>query len=149
MAKVIESVVVNASAQNCFEEWMKFEQFPAFMDYVKSVTHLSNRVWHWVVSGPLGSNLEWDAMMEGKLADRLITWHTTQDSNLDIEGAVTFKPLSDNSTQITSQIEYDPPGGILGEAFANIFSNPSHMVQNDLNNFKKRIEQGAKSTYRV
>jgi uncharacterized membrane protein len=140
MSRFQTSIEVNASTQVCFDQWMNFTDFPKFMDHVKSVSSQGDNRWHWVVDGPLGAKLEWDAVMDGNLDDRMISWHTISDANVDVQGAILFEEISPGATRVTSTLQYEPPAGALGEVVAQIFSNPETMVKQDLENFKKLIE---------
>ena len=142
MAKLQESVEVNASAAECYARWMCFEDFPQFMDHVKSVTSQGDRRWHWIVDGPFGKKLEWDAEIDGNERDRIISWHSISEPDVGVQGAVLFEELSPELTRITSTIQYQPPAGAVGELVAQVFSNPEQMVRQDLDNFKKLMESG-------
>lgn len=150
MGRFQQSTQINASIEDCFDQWMKFEEFPRFMKHVKSVTSQGNNTWHWVVDGPLGAKLEWDAVMDGKAQDKMISWHTISDSQVDTQGAVIFKEIGPNVTEVTSTLQYEPPAGALGEIVAQIFSNPETMVKQDLEQFKKLMEsQPARTGYSI
>jgi uncharacterized membrane protein len=140
MARFQTNIEVTAPTQVCFDQWMDFADFPRFMDHVKSVTTQGDNRWHWIVDGPLGAKLEWDAIMDGNLADRMISWHTISDSSVDVQGAILFEEVSPTVTRVTSTLQYEPPAGALGEIVAQVFSNPEAMVKQDLENFKKLIE---------
>ncbi len=135
-----ESIEINAPISSCFQEWSKFEQFPRFMKHVQSVTPQVNDLWHWIVDGPLGSKVEWDAKMDARDLNRAISWHTVSGQSVDTQGSILFQELSPNQTRITSSITYEPPAGVAGEIVAKIFSNPQQMVKDDLNNFKQLLE---------
>lgn len=135
-----QSTEIHAPISACFDEWMKFEEFPRFMNHVKSVTKLDNNLWHWIVEGPVGSKVEWDAQMDGKMEDRMISWNTVGDSMVDNQGAVVFEEIGPNTTRVTSTFQYEPPAGPIGELVATIFSNPETMVKQDLDNFKQLME---------
>lgn len=141
MARVQESIEINAPTNDCYQQWMKFEEFPQFMDHVKSITKLNDNLWHWVVDGPLGTKLEWDAKMDGAKDDRLISWHTVSDSNVKANGNVLFEEIRQGFTRVTSTLEYEAPAGMLGETIANVFSNPDIMIKQDLINFKALQEK--------
>lgn len=140
MGRFKEGIDVNAPVQICFDQWMRFEEFPRFMDNVKSVTRQGDRRWHWIVKGPAGADLEWDAEMDGHAQDRMISWHTVSEPSVGVQGAVTFDEIGPNQTHITVTIQYEPPAGPLGEIVGKIFSNPDAMVKKDLENFKSLIE---------
>jgi uncharacterized membrane protein len=139
MGRFEKSIEVNAPVQACYDEWMKFEQFPRFMKHVKSVTRQGD-FFHWVVDGPMGASIEWDAHMDGNMSDRMVSWHTIGENTVDTQGAVTFTEISPNVTRVTSTMQYEPPAGALGELVAKIFSDPASMVQQDLENFRDMME---------
>jgi uncharacterized membrane protein len=140
MDRVRESIDIQAPIQDCFKQWMKFEEFPSFMHHVKSITKLNNNLWHWVVDGPMGSKLEWDAEMEAVQPQYMISWKTVSDSAVKASGEVHFQEIDRNCTRVTSALIYQAPAGGLGEMVAKVFSNPDKMVKEDLENFKKLIE---------
>jgi hypothetical protein len=134
------SVVVDAPAGECYRQWHQFENFPSFMHHVKKVTRQGERRWHWVVSGPLGRDLEWDAEMDGDEVNRVISWHTVSKPDVGVQGAVRFDEKDANHTEVTCTIQYEPPAGVIGEVVADIFSNPQKMVEEDLRSFKNLVE---------
>lgn len=143
MARFQEFVEVQAPVSACYQQWLKFEEFPHFMEHVKSVTRLGDKRWRWVVSGPLGKDLEWDAEVDGNKPNQLISWHSVSEPDVGIQGAVLFEELGPDRTRIISTMQYEPPAGPLGALVAQIFSNPQQMVKNDLNNFKEIMEKAA------
>lgn len=145
MARFQESIEVQAPIAACYEQWLRFEEFPQFMEYVKSVTRHGDSGFHWVVSGPLGKDLEWDAEIDGNDPNKLISWHSVSEPDVGIQGAVLFEVIDPNTTRIVSTMQYEPPGGPIGTLVAQIFSNPSNMVKSDLNNFRKLMENRAEA----
>lgn len=145
MAVIQESMDIQAPVSACYDQWMKFEDFPRFMMHVRSVENIGVNQWRWTVDGPFGAPIEWEAVMDGNEQDRVISWHTVSDSMLGTQGQVSFEPISSNaitstSTRVTVSIQYAPPAGPLGEALANLLSNPSQMLKDSLKNFKQLME---------
>jgi uncharacterized membrane protein len=140
MARFQDSIEIDAAVQSCYEQWMKFEEFPRFMDHVKSVTRQGDNRWHWIIDGPMGMKVEWDAIMDGSQEQRLVSWHTISEPTVGTQGAVLFEEIQPNRTRVTSTLQYEPPAGKAGEIVAELFSNPEKMVQQDLINFKKLLE---------
>lgn len=133
-------IEVDAPASQCYQQWHDFENFPRFMKNVKSVTRQDDQCWHWVVNGPLGKDIEWDAVMDGDEPSKVISWHTVSEPDVGVQGAVRFDEIDEGRTQVTCTIQYKPPAGPLGELIAGIFSNPHKMVEEDLENFKHLVE---------
>lgn len=141
MKRVTKSVEVNAPVYQCYDMWTRFTEFPQFMHNVQSVTKTSEPgVWHWKVNGPMGQSVEYDARWDLDEPNRRISWHTVGDENLDMRGDVGFADLGSNRTQVTVNFYLSPPGGPLGNAVAAVFSDPGRMVQEDLENFRQRVE---------
>lgn len=60
-------------------------------------------------------------------------------------GEVVFTDLPDDQTQIAVTMNYTVPAGKLGEAIAQLFSDPEKRLDEDLRNFKLYIENGVQS----
>jgi len=140
MARFQEYIDVMTDAQACYKQWVCFEDFPRFMKHVRSVTPQGPNMWHWVIDGPLGKKVEWDAVMDGNEPNRIISWHSVGENDIGAEGVITFQEIAPNLTRITSSIMFEAAVGPLGEVIAEIFSNPSHMVKEDLKHFKELME---------
>jgi hypothetical protein len=134
------NIEVDAAPSVCYQKWHHFEQFPHFMNNVEEVRRTDEKSWHWVVNGPLGHRTEWDAEVDGDEPNRLISWHSVTGSEVAVSGLVRFRELGKDRTQITCEVQYDPPGGALGEAVAHLFADPEKMVREDLANFKRLVE---------
>ena len=48
MASVVESIDVKAPVSTVYNQWTQFEEFPRFMEGVKSVTQTDDTHLHWV-----------------------------------------------------------------------------------------------------
>ena len=93
--------------QELFNQWTQFEEFPRFMEGVKSVRQLDNKRLHWqtVIAG---KEEDFDAIIDEQIPDQRIAWHSTIGPKQG--GVVTFHRLADNKTRIMLQMEYDPQG---------------------------------------
>ena len=49
-----KSIIVKASPATVYGIWSQFENFPQFMDYIKSVTKMGPKMSRWEMAGPLG-----------------------------------------------------------------------------------------------
>lgn len=140
MDRFQSTIDVDAPASVCYEKWHHFDEFPHFMSHVKQVEPIGENRWHWVVSGPLGKELEWDAEIDGDDPNKLISWHTVSKPDVGVQGTVRFDEIAPDKTQVTCTIQYAPPAGGIGDMVAHLFSNPQHMVDDDLKNFKNLVE---------
>ena len=138
--KFTQSTVVLANVADVYRIWSNFEFFPRFMHDIKSVTMLDERTSHWVMKGPLGADIEWDAETTRQEENQRVAWNSKDNSAVKTSGQVTFRPLGVNQTEVTVTLQYDPPAGAAGQAVASLFANPEKRVHDDLEQFKLFVE---------
>jgi len=138
--KFTQSIVVRSSVDDVYRIWANFEFFPRFMHDIKSVTRLDDRTSHWVMKGPLGTDIEWDAETTRLDKNERVAWNSKDNSAVKTSGQVTFRPLDANRTEVTVTLQYDPPAGAAGQAVASLFANPEQRVREDLESFKAFVE---------
>jgi uncharacterized membrane protein len=138
--KFTQSIVVLGDVGDIYRMWANFESFPHFMHYIKSVTMLDEKTSRWVMKGPLGADIEWDAETTRMDKNERIAWNSKDNSAVTTSGQVTFRPIGANETEVTVTLQYDPPAGAAGQAMAALFANPEKRVREDLENFKIYVE---------
>lgn len=135
-----KSIIVGADVSTVYNLWANFENFPRFMENIKSVSKTGERLSHWVMSGPLGINIEWDAETTKLEENTRIAWNSRDNSTITTSGQVTFNQLENNQTEVTVTLQYEPPAGLAGDVVAKLFSNPEKRLEEDLQNFKRYVE---------
>ena len=135
-----KQIIVNASVADAYNAWANFENFPQFMRYIKSVRKTGDRTSHWVMDGPLGKQIEWDAQTATIEPNERLAWNSRDNGDITTSGQVVFKSLANNQTHITVTLQYVPPAGKLGEIVGKLFSDPEEQLEEDLANFKQYIE---------
>ena len=135
-----QSIVVLGNISDMYRIWSNFEVFPHFMSDIKSVTINGDGTSHWVMEGPLGTKIEWDAETTLLEENQRIAWNSKDHSAVTTSGQVTFRELGPNETEVTVTLRYDPPAGLAGEAVAALFTNPERRVRHDLERFKQYVE---------
>ena len=73
MASVQESIVVDAPVDAAYNQWTQFEEFPTFMEGVKSVRQLNDTHLQWTAEIG-GEEHTWEAEITEQLPDRAIAW---------------------------------------------------------------------------
>jgi uncharacterized membrane protein len=141
---VRKSIVINHSPEELYRFWHNFENLPRFMYHLESVQQTGDRRSHWVAKGPAGTNVEWDAEITEDRPNEMIAWRSLEGSDVNNRGAVRFeRAAGDRGTIVRVEIEYNPPGGIIGATIAKLFGKePGQQVQDDLRHFKQLIETG-------
>jgi uncharacterized membrane protein len=129
-------VDVDVPVRLAYDQWTQFEDFPKFMDGVESVDQRGDTQLHWVVKFD-GITREFDTTITEQTPDQRIAWKTEDGPRH--AGVVTFHALSDTSTRVTLQMEYDPDGMI--ENIGDKAGFVSRRVEGDMQRFKEFIEE--------
>lgn len=150
MGSAAHYMEIQAPAQRCYDWWRPLTHVPEIFPDVQRVEPLSERAstTHWVVSGPAGKTLEWDAKIVEDEPGRKVAWKSVEEDGkkgltVANAGAVRFDDHGD-STGVEVSLQYDVPGGALGEAAATLFSDPQKKVERALDSFKQLMEGQAR-----
>lgn len=137
--RVEDSIIINRSASELYEFWRDFTHLAQFMPHVKSVEVYEGNRSKWVVEGPAGAPVSWDAEIVNDIPNELIAWRTVSGSVVDHAGSVRFQPTPDGgSTRVEVTFEYAPTGGAVGAAIARLFGKaPEQQVPEAL----QRLEE--------
>lgn len=111
---------INAPIEHVFETMSRFENFPSFMRNVRRVSLHDQRRSHWVVAGPAGTSVEWDAETSAFVPNEVLAWRTVRNSTVEHAGIIRFEREGEG-TRIDIQMTYNPPAGAFGHAFAKLF----------------------------
>jgi uncharacterized membrane protein len=140
MAQIIESIDVDVPVSTAYNQWTQFESFSQFLDEVESITQTDDTHTHWKVKIG-GQEREFDAEITEQHPDERVAWNSTG-GDTNHAGVVTFHKLSDDTSRVTVQIDWEPEG--LLEKVGSFVGAGTHAVKKDLDNFKRFIEaQGA------
>ena len=138
--RVEGSIEVEAPVQEVYDYWKTLENLPRFMTNIEKVRSTGGDTTHWMVKGPLGAKLEFDARTTQNEPNDAIAWNT-EDGDVETSGQVRFQEAGSGRTRVEVQMNYwDPPGGKTGEIASRVVSNPQVMMRQDLQNFKEIIE---------
>ncbi len=133
------------------EVWQFFkdaEDHPRVMAHVLEVRNLGNQHYHWVVPGPLGLDLEYDALLVREEAEHLLEWESLPGAEIGIIESVRLDPTPAGGTRIDIKLSYHPPFGLLGHAVAWLTgTDPHHALNEDMARVKSFLEEG-KTTVR-
>jgi uncharacterized membrane protein len=139
--EIRHSVDIDAPVERVFEFWSRFENLPQFMSHVREVRSLGGGRTHWVVSGPAGTPVEWDAMTTRFEANRILAWRTVEGALVEHTGSVRFSRHGDR-TRLHVTMSYRPLGGMLGHGLASLLgADPKTVMAEDLDRFKALMEK--------
>ena len=134
---------VAAPVEDVFAFWSNYENFPRFMSNVRDVKVTGEKRSHWIVAGPAGAPVEWDAVVSNYVPNKSLGWKTELASPIQHAGIVRFEPNPDGTTRLEVRMSYNPLAGALGHAVASLFgADPKSEMDADLARMKTMIETG-------
>lgn len=141
---VRQSIAINRSPEELYNFWHDFQNLPHFMKHLESVQMIGEGRSHWIAKAPAGTTVEWDAEITADQPNKLIAWRSLEGADVDSVGAVRFERApTGHGTIVKVDMEYNPPGGVIGAAVAKLFGeDPDWQVKDDLRRFKQMLETG-------
>lgn len=139
-----KTVTVYRPISEVYQFWRNFENLPRFMQHLATVEPNGPGRTHWVAHGPAGITLEWDAEIIEDRENALISWRSLSGGDVDNHGWVYFQEApGGRGTEVKVKLEYYPPGGIVGVAFAKLFNRVTALqIKEDMRRFKSLLEAG-------
>jgi uncharacterized membrane protein len=132
---------IDAPVHEVYGFLSNYENFPQFMRNIRSVQVYPDGRSHWIVSGPLGANVAWDALTTRTEPDRLIEWSTIVGSPVEHAGTIRLDSESDGRTRVHIRMSYNPPAGAIGHVVAKMFgADPKSEMDEDLLRLKSTLE---------
>jgi uncharacterized membrane protein len=141
---VQERITIDAPVRALFEFWSDPANLPRLLPYLRSVDTIDDRRSHWVVEGPAGSSLEWDAEIINEVPLETIGWRSLPGADVASAGSVRFRPAGRDGTEVTVTMQYAPPAGRVGAAAAWLTGHgASSQIREALEQLKQRFETRA------
>lgn len=142
MTQIIESIDVDVPVTTAYNQWTQFESFPHFLEEVEKITQLDDTHVRWHVKVG-GAEREFDTEITEQHPDERVAWKSVG-GDTEHAGVVTFHKLSDTTSRVTAQIDWEPQGAL--EKLGSFVGAGTHAVKKDLENFKEFIEGAGRET---
>ena len=148
--RVKKSVTVNRPRAEIYEYWRNLENLPRFMTHVRSVQRHGDGRSHWVVAGPRGTVLKFDAQITVDRPGEMIGWQTLPGAAVQHRGYVKFLDApGGRGTEVHVALEYEPPLGQAGKLLSSLMAPVTEQqIQEQIRNFKHIMEAGEIPTTR-
>ena len=144
------TVTIAKPRAELFAFWRDFTNLATFMANLDKVEPTGTEVGcnTWSIRGPAGKVYAVKTRIDREIKDELIAWRSTEESEIDTEGSVTFKDApGDRGTRVGLIIAYKPKGGTLGDTVAKLMQrSPELQARHDLKRFKMLMETGEIAT---
>lgn len=143
-----KAVTIGKPREEVYAFFRRFSNLPRFMTNVERIDEIDATRSHWVVKGPAGHDVEWDAVVTQDEPGRLIGWASQAGADVENHGRVEFRDApADRGTEIHAAITYAPPAGALGKLVAGLFGkDPGEQAHADLRQLKMLLETGEVAT---
>jgi uncharacterized membrane protein len=140
--KIEKTIFIARPPEELYRFWRNLENLPEFMESIESIRIMDDRHSHWVVKGPGGHRVEWDAEIVNEHPGEMISWQTLPGADVQSAGTVRFTSTEDGrGTLLRVVLEFHPPGGSLGARVARLFGrDPAARLERDLGRLKEIIE---------
>lgn len=141
--RVEASTTIRRSPDELYAFWRDVTNVPRFMHRIMRVEVLEGgQRSRWVAEGLRGRTIEWLTELTDDQPGRRIAWTTLPGSDLPHRGFVEFTPgARPGETIVHHALDFDPPGGIVGQAIASALHElPEVMLRDDLRRFKELME---------
>jgi uncharacterized membrane protein len=142
--RVDKSITIARPPREVYDFWRDLNNMARFMKNVESVTQLEGGRSRWVVAGPAGRKVEWDAVIHNEIEGEMIAWRSLEGSAVQNAGSVWFKEAPGNrGTEVRIEMQYIPPAGRIGAAIAALWGkDPGTQIGEDLHRLKQILEAG-------
>jgi len=143
-SRVEKTITVNRPPDEVYRFWHDFQNLPTFMKHLESVEVSGDGRSHWKAKAPGGRTVEWDAAIVEDQPDARIAWRSVDGSDVSHQGSVRFdRATGGRGTVVKIEMQYDPPGGIVGKTVAKLFGEePGQQIDDDLRAFKQIMDTG-------
>lgn len=136
METIKKYIEIERPVHMVYNQWTQFEDFPYFMQGVKSVKQLDYRRLHWEAE-IAGKTKIWTAEIIEQIPDERIAWLST--SGAMNYGQIEFESIGGNCTIVKLILTYEPEGAV--EKTGIFFGILETRVCGDLFRFKEFIEE--------
>lgn len=145
--EVRRTAVIRKSADELYAFWRDLRNLQELLPDAVSVTPKSRRVSRWSVRAPGGKHLTWDTEIVEDRPGEVIAWESCSGADVRNSGAVRFERVRDrpDATKVELQINYTPPGGLLGAAMGRALrGRAGKEMAGGLRRVKQRLEAETK-----
>ncbi|WP_433345571.1 SRPBCC family protein [Microtetraspora malaysiensis] len=143
-----DAISIAASPENIWPLVSDYRLYAEIMPDVLEVRLLGDGRSHWVIAGPAGTCVRFDAVETRREENREIAWKTPEGQLFAHVGAVRLTPEGEGRTRVQVQMAYNPAVGAIGHAVAKLLGvDPVHKLREDLMRLKT-VAEGEKAAAR-
>ena len=138
-----KAINISAPIDDVFAFFTNYANFPRFMSHVREVRETGSNRSHWVVDGPGGVPVEWDAVITVLEPNEVLAWKSVPGAVVKSAGIIRFAQNEDGTTRVDLKMTYNPPAGAFGHAASKLLrADPKKQIDDDLARAKTFLETG-------
>jgi uncharacterized membrane protein len=135
-----DQVIIRRPVEDVYAFWRDLSNLPTVLTHLERVEEIDDTHSHWVITGPGGVTLEWDAAIINDRPPKLLAWKSLAGADVASAGSVRLRPTR-SGTDLTITLQYYPPAGKLGAVLAWLAGqSPQWQLHEDLRRVKKLLE---------
>ncbi|QGV82351.1 SRPBCC family protein [Streptomyces ficellus] len=135
-SSLVETVDTQAPVSLIWQLWSDVTKWPRFLTHVQRVDRIDERRFTWWLALP-GADKYFTAELTEVVPEERIAWKAT--AGTQHAGVVTFHRLSDTTSRVTIQLEYEPEGFV--EHLAALTNLDRTVANYDLGQFQRMAEE--------
>jgi uncharacterized membrane protein len=142
--QVRATITVRRPREEVYGFLRDLQNLPRFAERLESVRQIGDSRFQCKAAGPAGPALEWEAEIVEDRPGELIAWRSMPGAALENTGKIRLVDAPrEQGTEIHLELEYTPPGGMLGDTVVKLFGETSkQFVKDDLRRYKQLAETG-------
>jgi uncharacterized membrane protein len=140
----VNSIIIDAPAEDLYRWWRDLEKLPRFMHHLDRVEQRDQRHSRWTAKGPVGLQISWEAEIIEDKPGELLAWRSLPGSDVHTFGRVEFRATpGGRGTKVRVETRYALPLGRVGATAARLFAHaPEQEIQQSLRTLKQAVETG-------
>jgi uncharacterized membrane protein len=139
-----KTIHINAPIDEVYNFWSHYENFSRLVPKRVEVFRTGEGSSRWIVSGPAGVPIEWEAVTTRNVPNEMIAWRSVSGSMVENSGVVRFDAVPEDITRVHVRLNYSPPAGEIGHMLASMFgASPKSVLEEALAILKNALETGA------
>lgn len=141
--RVQRTITIDRDPQTVYSVWRRFENLPRFLQHVESISALDGKRLRWVVRGPRGRRVEWNAEIVEDIPGQHLAWRSEEGEPLRHSGSIGFLPLEGGrATEVKVSLQYEPMHGAFREVVKKLLGDdPRRQIREDLERFRNVVEE--------
>ena len=147
--RLTSHITVNCAPREAYDYWRDFRQLPRVMRFLERVEPLSENRYRWVLRGPVGASVSWEAEVVDDRPGEILAWRSLEGYDIDHWGHVAFRPRGENrGTELAVELNVTTSGPATRAVVRRLAGLENAALDQALRDIKAYLEAGEITTAR-